>query len=87
MGAGSFLAGALRGYTDTARDRKKKQQPSLLSRFKNRKKKKSSPATADSDVPEYKRGGRVRKTGLAKVHRGEYVIPAKRGKKRATKKR
>ena len=30
-------------------------------------------------IPSYKKGGRVKKTGLAYVHRGEHVIPA--GKK------
>ncbi len=30
--------------------------------------------------PSYKRGGRVKKTGLAKVHKGEVVIPAKKAK-------
>jgi len=28
----------------------------------------------DTDVPSYKRGGRVRKTGLAKLHKGEKVL-------------
>lgn len=26
-------------------------------------------------IPEYKKGGTVKKTGLAKVHKGEFVIP------------
>jgi SLT domain-containing protein len=29
----------------------------------------------------YKHGGTVRKTGLAKVHRGEYVVPAHKARK------
>lgn len=43
----------------------------------------------DRKVPSYKRGGRVRKTGLAKVHKGEYVIPvhSKRKGKRGGKRR
>jgi len=32
--------------------------------------------------PSYKRGGKVRKTGLARVHKGEMVIPVGRGKKK-----
>lgn len=32
-------------------------------------------------VPSYSRGGKVRKTGLAKVHRGEYVVPKKKARK------
>lgn len=31
-------------------------------------------------VPMYKKGGKVRKTGLAVVHKGEYVIPASQAK-------
>jgi hypothetical protein len=32
-------------------------------------------------LPEYKNGGVVKKTGLAKVHKGELVIPTKQVKK------
>jgi len=32
-------------------------------------------------LPEYKKGGVVKKTGLAKVHKGELVIPTKTVKK------
>lgn len=35
-------------------------------------------------IPEMKRGGWVRKTGLAVVHRGELVIPAKRSRSKAS---
>ena len=31
-------------------------------------------------VPGYEQGGMVRRTGLAKVHKGEYVIPRKKVK-------
>lgn len=30
------------------------------------------------DIPEFKKGGRVKKTGVAKVHKGEVVVPANR---------
>ena len=26
-------------------------------------------------VPAYKRGGKVKKTGFAKIHKGEYILP------------
>jgi len=29
------------------------------------------------EIPSYKKGGTVKKTGLAKVHKGERVVPAK----------
>jgi hypothetical protein len=32
-------------------------------------------------VPSYKKGGRVKKTGLARVHKGEQVIPAHKAHK------
>ena len=32
-------------------------------------------------IPSFKKGGRVKKTGLALLHRGEYVVPAGRTKK------
>ena len=37
-------------------------------------------------VPQYKKGGRVRKTGVALVHKGEYVVPAKGRKQHGRKK-
>ena len=33
----------------------------------------------------FKRGGRVHRTGLAKVHRGEHVLTAKQARKPAVK--
>lgn len=29
-------------------------------------------------IPEYKKGGMVRKTGMALVHKGELIIPSKK---------
>ena len=31
-------------------------------------------------MPSYAKGGKVRRTGVAKVHKGELVIPAKQAK-------
>ena len=39
----------------------------LLSNYSN-----SSP----SNVPAYKTGGHVRRTGLAKIYKGEFILPA-----------
>lgn len=33
------------------------------------------------DIQNFKKGGRVKKTGLAKVHKGERVLNAKQAKK------
>jgi hypothetical protein len=73
---GGFLGGLAGGYADTAEKRKSSGQPSLLSKFRNRGKK-SDPALP----PGYKRGGKVRKTGMAKVHKGERVLTAKQDRK------
>jgi hypothetical protein len=37
--------------------------------------------TLTATIPSFKKGGRVRKTGLIYAHRGERVIPAKRPKR------
>jgi hypothetical protein len=51
----------------------------LFDRFK---KKKPTAGNANPDVPapEYKRGGKVRKTGLAKLHKGERVLTKRQAK-------
>jgi hypothetical protein len=65
------------------------------------KKKKKSPPSTPGQPQEFKRGGKVRKTGKAKVHKGERVLTAKqtkrydaekvghkrRGRRRASKRR
>ena len=38
-------------------------------------------ANRPSSIPGYRKGGTVRKTGLAKVHRGELVIPKNKARK------
>ena len=49
-----------------------------------RKKKKSAKpdATATAQPPSFKKGGKVKKTGMAKVHRGEVVLTAREAKGR-----
>jgi hypothetical protein len=39
-----------------------------------------SARAAGAVMPEFAKGGKVKKTGLAKVHKGELVIPAKTAK-------
>jgi len=46
--------------------------------------KKSPTAVGDSDIaspPEYRRGGKVKRTGIAKVHKGERVLTARQARK------
>jgi hypothetical protein len=33
------------------------------------------------DIPSYRKGGRVKKTGIARVHKNEEVLPVKTAKK------
>ena len=40
---------------------------------------------ASESAGSFKRGGKVRKTGLAKVHKGERVLTAKQDNKRKSK--
>lgn len=42
-------------------------------------------ASGVGDTPSYKKGGRVKRTGVAIVHKGEYVIPAKHSRKMSRK--
>jgi len=37
-----------------------------------------NPPPPSTQPPEYKKGGKIRKTGFAKLHKGELVIPASR---------
>lgn len=61
----------------------------LLSSGKNRKKDKGGKGSGTSedtaDPPVLKRGGKVRKTGMALVHKGERMLTAKQDKKRRSK--
>lgn len=48
----------------------------------------SSSNTDDpGDVPQFKKGGMVKRTGLAKVHKGERVLTKKQAKKYNGRKR
>jgi hypothetical protein len=58
---------------------KKKQRPSTGASS-------GSPSTGSGQAWEgFKRGGKVRKTGVYKLHRGERVLTAKQEKKRTRK--
>lgn len=65
----------------------------IIQGAKNRKKRNNQGDSShtmigpDADVPSYKRGGKVRKTGLARLHKGEYVETTKEAKKRHGKRR
>ena len=77
MGASSFLTGLLQGNVDQASKMKKKGKGGLL-----RKKKESDSSSDDYDIPSFKRGGKVKRTGLARLHKGEKVLTKRQAKKR-----
>jgi hypothetical protein len=41
------------------------------------------PGLGNKMIPSYKKGGRVKETGLALLHKGEHVIPVKEAKSKA----
>ena len=65
---GSFAAGFAGGFADSSRKA-----------AADKKKQKSGETSADP--PSYKRGGKVRKTGKAKVHKGERVLTKAQARK------
>lgn len=78
----SFFGGALSGYAGKSSDMKKQGQQGLINRFKDRKK--TSQRTSDdmNILGSFRKGGRVKKTGTYKLHKGETVVPTKkRGRK------
>jgi len=89
--ASNFLSGALSGFSSTAMQRKKSGQRGLLrgepktTRRITGKAREYDPSTGGAGpaepLPSYKRGGKVRKTGLARVHRGERVLTKKQAKR------
>lgn len=82
----SFLSGLLSGGVQQS----SKENGKLKGILKGRKKKGgpiSTKSMAEGMAPEFKRGGRVRRTGLAKVHKGEVVLTKKQARGRRRKKR
>jgi len=74
---GAIFGGALQGFSEEANKRKKAGKSGILRH-------KDSPM---ADPIEYRKGGRVKKTGFAKVHKGEVVVPAKKRARRSRGKR
>lgn len=84
MGAGNFLTGLLQGNVSQANKMRKAGKKGLLRGDIPKPGTKSmsvSGTESDDEVPEFKRGGRVRKTGLAKVHKGERVLTKRQAKR------
>ena len=86
-----FLGGMAGGLASRAMSRKKKSADTKSEDkpdFKNSpigklaSKIKGKMSSKKQAVPSYKRGGKVKKTGPAKLHQGEKVIPKRKGKKR-----
>jgi hypothetical protein len=85
MGAfGGFMSGASGRTQDYTGKRKHADQPD---KFKGPGGSTAAKNTAademgaeTSGVPSYKKGGKVRKTGLARLHKGERVLTKKQAK-------
>jgi hypothetical protein len=85
----SFLGGLAGGLASRAKDKDDdKKSPKKKPDFKGSplgklaSKIKGAMSSKKQSVPSYKRGGKVKKTGPAKLHKGEKVIPKRSGKKR-----
>jgi hypothetical protein len=87
---GGIIGGALGGYAKEAADMKGKGRQGLIQKIRQGKKKtpltppNASNTTQLSPMAEpssFRKGGRVKKTGFAKVHRGEVVVPKKRARR------
>lgn len=83
----SFLTGLIQGGATTAAERKKNKQPGLLSKVFKKKDKGYATDDAGQKVPNFHRGGKVKKTGLARLKKGERVLTAKQAKKRGGSRR
>ena len=84
----SFLGGVMSGFSkETDKDSKTKQRvKDAIGKIKSKiKGKPQTSASVDegagSDFPSYKRGGRVKKTGLARLHKGERVLTTRQAKR------
>ncbi len=86
------LSGRGGGGGDSKDSKKKSPIDSIKKLFSKNKSGGGGPTSADemgaetSGVPSYKKGGKVRKTGLARLHKGERVLN-KLQAKRYSKKR
>jgi hypothetical protein len=82
---GSFLTGAISGYTGTALQRKKQDGSAKKKSPTQQVNDEAASHMMDDDphkrMMSYKRGGKVRKTGPAKLHKNERVLTAKQTKK------
>jgi hypothetical protein len=92
-----FFGGALSGFADTYSKRKANGQGGLLSKLRNKNKQlpltrpnasNTTQLTPMAEPSSYRKGGRVKKGGWARVHAGETVVPKKkRGRRSAGKRR
>lgn len=74
---GKSLSQSSQTMMDSARDQAMRGAESERERSQSD----SDRLLASNRVPSYKRGGTVRKTGLARVHKGEFVVPRSKMRK------
>jgi len=71
-------------------DKKKKKAKEEAIRVKKAQEtpqEKTMPSTVSSRPLSMKKGGKIKKTGVYKLHKGEKVVPAKKAPKKASKKK
>lgn len=77
-----FLGSALEGYADQATKMKKDKQRGILRKKKKAKDTQDGKPQGYAEPFSFKRGGRVKKSGMAKVHKGEVVLTKRQARKR-----
>lgn len=84
----AFNAGwdSVKGGGKKASEPKPKKSPKQVKQVTTSDNQTLIPSEPMKDYPSHKRGGKVRKTGLAKLHKGELVLTAAQAKQCAAKK-
>jgi hypothetical protein len=84
---GSFFSGLLQGNVEEATALKKAGKTGLLRKKKKPGRQGSGETPYEGTLPGFKRGGRVKRTGLARVHKGEKVLTKKQARRYRSKRR
>ena len=81
-----FLGGAISGFSQGVK--KNDSDDNGKSRKFRKDPKKSYWQNLKSEISgSFKKGGKVKKTGIYKLHKNEVVVPAKKRRKRSSKRR
>lgn len=81
MGLLSMAMGKIGGGGDSAGSSGSDKQSPLVSLLKRAKTKAGESMNRNKMMPSYKRGGKVKRTGAARLHKGEQVLNTKQAKR------